>query len=35
MPNMKPMLEDEPVEISEAEREEFSRRLSEYTRANP
>jgi hypothetical protein len=30
MPSTRSMLEDEPVEISEDEREKFSRRLSEY-----
>jgi hypothetical protein len=35
MPNMRPMLEDEPVKISEEERAEFSRRLEEYRKSNP
>jgi hypothetical protein len=30
MPSTRSMMEDKPVEISEDEREEFSRRLSEY-----
>jgi hypothetical protein len=30
MPNTKPMLEDKPVEISEDERKEFARQISEY-----
>ena len=35
MPSMQPMMKDEPVEISEDERAEFSKRLAEYGESYP